>query len=166
MSSFGSLSITSLDQDSRNRVLAHVATSKLLAVAGLTIYVVSFFLWATGDRIPTASPLRGYFCAYFALLFPWGRDGWGFLHDRPFEYFSLLISGWINPLFLGAVVVGFWIPRSSAAFVLRVLTSLSIPFCWVVFAYEGFYPREGHILWIAGMVLTLVAAWLAKPAGE
>lgn len=32
---------------------------------------------------------------------------------------------------------------------------LMIPFCWVVFHYEDFSFREGHIVWIFGMVLTL-----------
>jgi len=30
-----------------------------------------------------------------------------------------------------------------------------IPFCWIVFYNERLYPREGHILWVAGMVLAL-----------
>jgi|SRR5579859_2696264 len=167
MSSNNPLLITLQDQDSRYRVPPHGVIGRLLAALGLTLYVVSFFLWAVGDRIPTGSPLRGYFCAHFALLFPLGTAGWkDMVHERPIEYFSLLISGWINPLFLAAVTLGFWRPASSASLIFRIATLLSIPFCWVVFDYEGFYPREGHFLWLAGIVLTLAAFWLAKPAGK
>ena len=39
--------------------------------------------------------------------------------------------------------------------ILRTITLLMIPFCWVVF-YDGrLFPREGHSLWVAGMVLAL-----------
>jgi hypothetical protein len=127
---------------------------KILAGAGLTVYALSFFLWAVGD-------FRGYYCAAFALVDPW-RDGRSWRHDQPWEYGSLLLSGWVNPLFLAAVVLGFMRPGSLVAAVLRVLTLLCLPFSWVVFAYEGMHPRAGHILWVAGILVTLAAAWLAK----
>jgi hypothetical protein len=40
---------------------------------------------------------------------------------------------------------------------LRNLTFLMIPLCWIVFSYEHLYPREGHVLWVLGMILTLFA---------
>jgi hypothetical protein len=39
--------------------------------------------------------------------------------------------------------------------ILRTITLVMIPFCWIVFYDEHAYPREGHVLWIAGMVLAL-----------
>lgn len=143
MSSFGSLPIMLPDQDSRNRVLAHMLRSKLLPAAGLTMYVVSFFLWAVGDRIPTARPMRGYYCANFAMFVPWAKDWRWLLQERPFEYFSLLISAWVNPLFLAAATLGFWKPSSSTAVVPRIFTLLSIPFLLGCLRLRRFLPARG-----------------------
>jgi len=124
---------------------------------GLSVYLVSFFLWAVGDRIPTASPMRGYFCANFALFYPLGEGRRFLLREKPVEYFSLFGSGLINPLFLTTFFLQLFRVKPRAAVILRNLTILMIPLCWIVFFYEGFYPREGHIFWIAGMLLTLFA---------
>jgi hypothetical protein len=129
---------------------------KFLAGAGLMVYALSFFLWAVTD-------FRGYYCAAFALVDPW-RDGWRWGNERLWEYVSLLLSGWVNPLFLTAVVLGFLRPRSWVAAVFGGLTLLCLPFSWIVFGYEGMYPRAGHVLWVAGIVVTLAAIWLTKSA--
>jgi hypothetical protein len=158
MGSATSLRAAVPDEGTRNRTLVRLPNGKLLVLVGLMAYAVSFLLLAVGQ-------LRGYFCAELALLYPWGSDGRILLREKPLEFFSLLTSGWVNPLFLAATAVGFWRPRSTASVILTVLTVLSIPACWVVFYYEGFHAREGHVLWIAGMVLTLAAAWLTgKPS--
>ena len=39
--------------------------------------------------------------------------------------------------------------------ILRAATLLLIPFSWIVFYNEDAYPREGHILWVASMVVAL-----------
>jgi hypothetical protein len=127
----------------------------MLIATGLALYVASFFLWAVGDFLSTASPLRGYYCAVFALSYPLGEGRKFLLHERPIEYFSLLVSGLINPMFLTTVYLQLYRVRPSAIIIFRNLTILMIPLCWIVFHYEGFYPREGHILWIVGMLLTL-----------
>ena len=43
-----------------------------------------------------------------------------------------------------------------------VLISM-IPFCWVVFYSFEIYPREGHVLWVIGMLLVLFASWKQVP---
>jgi len=134
----------------------------ILLAVGIGIYVASFFFWAVGDFIPTANPLRGYYCAAFALLYPW-REGKFLLPERPLEYFSLLISGWINPIFLTTLFNSFYRATRPVPTILRNLILLMIPFCWVVFRYEHFYPREGHIFWIAGMLLTLFVISQGNP---
>jgi hypothetical protein len=35
---------------------------------------------------------------------------------------------------------------------------LMIPCCWVVFHDEKLYPREGHFVWIIGMLLVLFSS--------
>ncbi len=49
--------------------------------------------------------------------------------------------------------------------VLRIVVILMIPFCWVVFHYESLHPREGHFVWIIGMLLVLFSPELAKSLG-
>lgn len=128
-----------------------------LVAAGLLIYVGSFFLWAVEDFGWLASPERGYICAEVALFSPFSEDGRSLLHEKPIEYFSMLGSGLINPAFLLTFLLQQFGVRRSATIILSYLTILMMPLCWVVFRYERLYPREGHVLWIAGMLLTLFA---------
>ena len=121
------------------------------------MYVASFSLWAVEDFGWMASPVRGWICAEYALFSPFSEDGRSALHEKPIEYFSILGSGLINPLFLTTFFLRLFRVRPWAVIVLRNLTILMIPLSWVVFRYEHFYPREGHILWLAGMLLTLFA---------
>jgi hypothetical protein len=136
-----------------------LSTSRgMLVVVGLSLYVASFFLLAIGDfGWLAADPQRGYSCAEFTLVFPFSEDGRSLLHEKPIEYFSLLGSGLINPSFLTTFFLQLFRVRPQAIVVLRNLTILMIPLCWVVFRYEHFYPREGYVLWIVGMLLTLFA---------
>ena len=129
----------------------------MLVFVGLSLYVASFFLLAIGDFEGLAGPVRGYTCAELALVSPFGEDGRSLLHEKPIEYYSLLGSGLINPLFLTTFFLQLFRVRPRAITVLRNLTILMIPLCWVVFRYERFYPREGHVLWLVGMLLTLFA---------
>jgi hypothetical protein len=76
---------------------------KALFRAGLLVYSVSFALFWGGCRVPGCGPSRGYLAAIFALVLPLKENpfsvGWLF-HDMKFEYVALVISGWINPVFL------------------------------------------------------------------
>jgi len=147
------------EQAGSARARPYLAHSRLLAMLGLALYVVSFFLIAVGGG-NFSDPLRGYNCALFAFFDPWQDSN--FLRSSPFEYFSLLIGGWTNLLFLAATVFGFWKPGSRAARALAVAALVCIPFCWVVFACETAFPREGHFAWVVGMVLTLAATMSAE----
>jgi hypothetical protein len=58
-------------------------------------------------------------------------------------------------VFLAALAMRWWEANRLAFKILRIITLLMIPFCWIVF-YDGrFFPREGHSLWVASMVLAL-----------
>jgi len=113
----------------------------VLVAVGLSIYVASFFLWAVEDVGWLASPLRGYICAEVALFSPFSTDGRSLLHEKPIEYFSILGSGLINPLFLTTFFLQLFRVIPRAVIVLRSLTISMIPLCWVFFRREHCYPR-------------------------
>jgi len=100
--------------------------------------------------------MRGYYCADFALFYPLGEGRW-LLDNKPIEYFSLLGSGLINPMFLTTFFLQLFRVRPSVSRVLKNLTISMMALCWVVFRYEHFYPREGYFLWMVGMLLVLFA---------
>jgi hypothetical protein len=156
VSGYNSQSVEDSIPNGQRKALPRVTMRGILVALGLSMYVASFFLWAVvDDSQPKAFPMRGYYCADFALFYPLG-DGRRWLLDRkPLEYFSLLGSGLINPVFLTTFFLQLRSVKQSAIKILKVITILMIPLCWVVFRYEQFYPREGHVLWIAGMLLTL-----------
>ena len=74
-------------------------TYRILVLLGLVLYVASFFLTAVKDT-KTSAGMPGYKCATTALLAPWGGDGLNMLRETPVDYFALLFSGGINPVFL------------------------------------------------------------------
>jgi hypothetical protein len=113
-------------------------------------YAVSFGLFAVSRGVP----IPGYGCAYVTLVNTLVMDS-RFFEGKTAEYIALLISGWINIAFLASLAIR-WRSGNGRAFrILRTTTLLMIPFCWIVFYDEGLYPREGHVLWIVGMVLAL-----------
>jgi hypothetical protein len=124
---------------------------------GLLLYVASFFL-VTVVHSFTGITLRGYLCANSALFSPWEPDA---TFDGRFDFLSTLISGWINPVFLITAIFVFLGRPQRLIAAMRVLVVVMIPFCWVVFHYEGVYPREGHFVWIVGMLVTLFSRELA-----
>lgn len=119
--------------------------------AGLALYALSFFLFAVSDAgIPAGRPTRGYSCAYLASL-SWlnmreMEQGHGFADDR-FAFICLLAAGLINPMFLFYSV--------SPIPILRRVLLFTIPLCWLFLYFEGLIPREGHVLWVLGMLLVL-----------
>ena len=100
----------------------------------------------------------GYECAYLALesairsvsISPASAD-----YTPPFLYFSILIAGLINPVFLVYTTLAYLKRNPRTARVLKCALLVMIPFCWVVFHYIEVYPREGHDLWVNGMLLVL-----------
>ncbi len=124
---------------------------------GLLLYVVSFFLVAIVHSF-TGIAVRGYSCATSALFSPWEPDA---TFDGRFDFLSTLISGWINPVFLITAIFVFLGRPHRLIAVMRVLVVVMVPFCWVVFHYEGVYPREGHFGWIVGMLLALFSRELS-----
>ena len=118
---------------------------------GLLLYAASFFLVAVVSGLDSAETERGYTCAGISLEF-----GWVFakslLHPSApvlIRLFPIVVAGLINPVFLLFTI------RPNK--ILRACLLSMIPFSWVVFYFwDGrLYPREGHFLWLAGMLLVL-----------
>ena len=138
----------------------------ILIFLGLVLFAFSFRLIAVREAGagPSDPGIRGYTCAYVALLSPWGSDGLRMLREGPLDYFAILLSGSINPVFLIAVVVLLVRPKGSLAGMLRVMLLIMFLACWIVFYKEHLHPREGYLLWTAAMLLVLFSNKLVKPA--
>jgi hypothetical protein len=139
-----------------------MSRKKTLFWIGMAIYAVSFALVAVASRWPGGGLMRGYQAAFFSI---WGAlsenplsDHWLF-QDAKFVYVSLLISSLINPLFLVILTLAATGYQQAVA-ILRIILLLMIPFCWVCFNWQHFYPREGYFLWILGMALALFSGFL------
>jgi hypothetical protein len=128
---------------------------------GVALYVASFFMPALAGAVITAPSgwAPGYICAWYAFTLP--LNGFGGFHNH-LEYFSLLISGWINPVFWMTAPSAFRGSHGQFLGILRIVVFLMIPFCWVVMYQEDSYPREGHFVWIAGMLLVLFSGKLGQ----
>jgi len=139
-----------------------VSLTQALFRLGLVIYMLSFFLVATGDPKGPTGRMRGYECAYLAVeltltstpFSPASAD-----YAPPFLYLSILIGGLINPVFLGYTTLVFLKRKPETTRVLKFALLSMIPFCWVVFHFLEIYPREGHVLWVIGMLLVLFSSW-------
>lgn len=126
---------------------------------GLVLYGVAFALPAIS--VPDSSPVPGYRCAFYVTVMqPWNRENRALVFQESRRYLPLMLTGWINPLFLLTAVLVLLRRASRLASVLRMIVVLLIPMCWVVFHYENVRPREGCFLWIAGMLLVLISAKL------
>jgi hypothetical protein len=140
----------------------------ILVLVGMALYVGAFFLVAAQDanasRGTTGYP--GWFCAFITLVNPWGQDGLNLLRQGAVQYFSVLFSGWINPLFLITLLVSLLRPKVRLASVLRIVLLLMFPACWIVFYKQSLYPREGYFLWVVAMLLVTFSAPGARARHE
>ncbi len=128
---------------------------------GLLLYAVAFALPAI--FAPDSPPLPGYRCAFFVIVMqPWSSENRALVVHEPLRYVPLMLTGWINPLFLVTAILILLCRAAKLASVLRTIVVLLIPLCWVVFHYENVRPREGCFLWIAGMLVVLLSARLHK----
>ena len=130
---------------------------------GILLYAVSFFLFAVGLPLPQGSPYPGFFCAYFAFVFSFQSTHLGPpFHGRLLPFVALVVSGWINPVFLLSAFLDLTGQYQRTVNVLRIVVLSMIPFCWVFLYSFHLYPREGHFLWILGMLMALFSARLSQ----
>ena len=137
---------------------------RIVLVAAMVLYVASFFVGAVIDTpgSSSASRISGYDCAYLTLLFPWTRDALRSVQDHPLQYMGMLLSGWINPMFL--VTMGFLLKRRTGHVgeTLRIVLLLMFPACWLVFSEVHMRPTYGYFLWTIAMLLALFSRWFAE----
>jgi hypothetical protein len=128
---------------------------------GLLLYILSFFLFATGDSKGVFGRLFGYECAYLAPEYvitntPFSH---GAAYELPLPYLAILAAGLINPVFLVYLTLAFLGRKPRAMRVLRYVLVAMIPFCWLALHFLELYPREEHFVWVAGMLLVLFSKW-------
>lgn len=133
-------------------------------LAGIAIFAVSFMLTAVKEA--SASPgspgVRGFTCAVLTLQMPWSKDGRDLLNQSPIQYFSILLSGWINPAFIVALLLVITRPRWRVSRILTYAVTFMFIFCWIVFFQLHLYPRQGYFLWMFGILLALYSSRILR----
>jgi hypothetical protein len=129
---------------------------------GMLIYVASFFLVA----VELSSPIVGFGCALIAFVYPWVEAKEVLLHGLhpqfgPFAWACLLVSGWVNPIFVLMAFLDLAHVHIRLVNGLRMLVVLMIPSCWLFLLSTHFRVREGHFAWVIGMLLALFSDRLA-----
>jgi hypothetical protein len=154
------LRATNHTQEARATLPGTMKTSRTIFWLGLVIYATSFFLvgMESPGNAATRSPMRGYTCAWTALIAPWAFAGLWSSGILAVFMPAIVISGLINPLFIAAVIVLFR-HRRRPFLILRVIVLSMIPFCWISFLLLR--PREGFVLWTLGMLLVLFSGYEA-----
>src|SRR3979409_2611467 len=100
--------------------------------------------------------ILGYKCATLSLSAPWGgSDSVKMRRQTPLLWFSLLISGWINPAFILGLLVMLVAPNQRWTLVFRCLIALMFICCWIFFYKVHLVPAQGFYVWMAGILLGL-----------
>ena len=138
-----------------------MVTKRPVLAPAMLAYALSFGLPAVSRDFASLG-IPGYMCAWVTL--------WNTLvvadrfQGKTIVFIALLISGWINILFLVSMAIR-WLEGNLGFKILRIATLLMIPFCWIIFYDQRLVPREGHVLWIVGMVLALFSDSLSSSGG-
>ena len=138
-----------------------------LFYSGLLLYAASFFLLATGSFPPGDGRMLGFLCAFYAFALPIELGTKALFHNVPMPidpvaYLSLLIAGWINPVFVVTAFLSLTQTHQRLVAVLKAAVVLMILFTLLFFAtFKMFYPREGYFAWLVGMLLALFSGRIA-----
>ena len=132
---------------------------------GLLIYVGSFWLTAVaGPGVWTLRPPSIAIWVIKAFII-----SLNYLHQSHIETFlgdltpmnvSGMLNGWINPVFFLAMVFMLVDKTPRLTRIFRYVDLCMVPLCWVALLYQHVYPREGYILWTAGILLVLFSRGL------
>jgi hypothetical protein len=133
-------------------------------LAGIAMFAVSFIIPAVKEASasPGSAGIPGFTCAIVTISVPWSKDGREALHRAPLQYFSMLFSGWINPVFIIALLLVLIRPKWVGGDILTYVVSFMFVFCWMVFYQFKLYPREGYFLWMFGIVLALYSSKILR----
>ena len=136
-------------------------------LAGIAMFAISFLPTMPAVQQQSATShsagVPGFTCATVSLQMPWSKDGQSLRRQAPLQYFSILFSGWINPLFLVSLLLLLIKPRWRPSIVLRYVVTLLFLCCWIVFFELHLYPRQGYWLWMFGILLALYSNKLSAP---
>lgn len=137
----------------------------LALLVGLALFGISFNMVAVKDASNKGNTggMLGYKCATLSLSAPWGgSDSVKMRHESPVQWFSLLISGWINPAFILGLLVMFAAPNQRWALIVRCLIALMFIACWVFFYKVHLAALQGYFVWMIGILLALFSNPRAK----
>lgn len=103
---------------------------------GLLIYAISFVLFATGGSVGDGRML-GLMCAFFAFVLPVNAARLALFHNVPLPippvpYVSLIIAGWINPIFLVTAFLIMAGVHQRLVAILKVAVVSMLPFYVVI----------------------------------
>jgi len=135
-----------------------IQRSEKVLLGALIVFLISFFLPAIWIPHVTPHTATGYWCAYVTLISPWTADGLRDLPTAPVKYFSILLSGWINPLFLISTVLSRSEGTRRTSRMLRMVALFLMPACWIVFFTQNVYPFVGYLFWTAAMIAALFSS--------
>jgi hypothetical protein len=140
-----------------------VKPGRILVLLALVAYVGSFFLTAAKDAsAPQSAGFTGYWCALTTLTAPWGSDGLKEMRREPVEFFSILLAGWINPVFLITLFVRWRWPNGRLAWILGLIFVIMLPSCWIVFMKAHLRPSVGYFVWTIAMLTAVFARALSR----
>jgi hypothetical protein len=134
---------------------ARSSLAPVSVIAGLALYLTSFFLPAVGGH----PPMIGWQCAWLALMIP-------FREMSGVTSLVLLASGLINQLLL----IYLSMRTAGARLAARSRVALSalclIPMSWLFIAMMRQPVGIGHVLWAAGLLLIVLPDLIAFFRGE
>jgi hypothetical protein len=132
----------------------------ILVLCGLVLFAYSFTLPAVREvsSAPGKAGLQGYKCASLALVNTWGSEGMKLLHNEPADFWSLLVSGWINVVFPMVLIFALVRPSGATSSVLSILVVVMFSACWIFFVRHHLSALVGYYAWMGGTILALAAA--------
>jgi TctA family transporter len=133
-------------------------------LAGIGMFAASFLLPAVkqASSAPGSHGMSGYECAFIALVVVLEQGG-KLVQQNPVQFFAVLFSGWINPLFLVSLLLILIKPRWQLSVWFRYLVTAMFVCCWIVFYQVHLDPRQGYFLWMFGILLALYSNLFSAP---
>ena len=130
---------------------------RIVLLVAMIVFAVSFLLPAVymSGVHPT---FEGYWCAYVTIVGPWTKVNLEDISAEPIQYFSILLSGLINPLFLASIFLLHRERTKRIGRIMRLALLCLLPVCWIVFLENHLYPHVGYFLWVGGMILALYSS--------
>ena len=133
--------------------------------AGVVVFVLAFFLQAItmGGSGPGSGPETGGVCALTAIIAVGTLFKAG-MQTLDVQNVLLALSGLVNPLVLIYLVFSFSERFARLRFWLAAAIAGCLVATWVFFCLAKFLPREGHVLWVLGIVLIVASEMVRRRA--